>query len=621
MRRRSFLRLTALAPLAALGSRVAVSQPRKADNHTMPDGRPHRFELSKREFLLDGRAFRIHSGEMHPIRIPAEYWPHRIRMARAMGLNTISLYLMWNALESEPGAFDLTTGRRDFAGFIRLCQREGMWVYLRPGPYICGEWDYGGLPPYLLRDPHIRVRDKDDARYMNAVRRYVAAVAPAIAPLMASRGGPILMVQIENEYASFGRDLAYLEQIRSLWQQHGVRGPFSISDGFQPIRRSRTYLPGTALGLDGDQDFAAAQPIAGEMPVWMGEGYPGWLSHWGDRTFAQRDFTATLRKLLNEGRSFNLYVVHGGTNFGFGAGANASDDDSHFQPVITSYDYGAPIDERGQATPDYHRFRAMLATVRAHPLPAMPPPPPTLDFEPFTPHAHASLWDNLPPARKLLRPVANELAFGQDHGMVLYRRRVHGGGELVVDGVRDYATLFHDGRYVDYLSRVRHASLRPGNRVTLPAGSGDADPLLEILVDSFGHVGYGHAMADRKGILGDIRFDGRTLEDWEVVGIPLDPAWLRTLRPLDAAPSRPPVFFRATLRLPRTGDCYLAMNRWNKGYVWVNGHLLGRYWSLGPQQHLFCPAPWLHVGDNRILVFDMHRTKPEPIHAAASLHG
>ena len=341
MQRREFLRLSVLAPLA-LGAGWRVGETFAATaaplNTLKPDGKPHRFELSKQQFLLDGKPFQIMSGEMHPIRIPAEYWRQRIRMAKAMGLNTISIYLMWNALESEPGVFDLSSGSRDFAKFIRICQEEGMWVYLRPGPYICGEWDFGGLPPYLLRDPTMRVRDRHDANYMAAVRRYIATIAPVVKPLLAEHGGPILLVQVENEYASFGKDLGYLEAIQELWQQHDIHGPFSISDGLGQVRDAKTYLPGTALGLDGDIDFKGAQAIAGEMPVWMGEGYPGWITHWGDKDFAKGDFAGTLGKLLAEGRSFNLYVVHGGSNFGFGAGANAHNDYSHFETLITSYD-------------------------------------------------------------------------------------------------------------------------------------------------------------------------------------------------------------------------------------------------------------------------------------------
>ncbi|GAB3792615.1 hypothetical protein GCM10028797_33180 [Dyella agri] len=599
------------------GWRIDGAQAATATVGIKPDGRPHRFALSAQHFLLDGKPFQIMSGEMHPIRIPVEYWRHRIRMAKAMGLNTISVYLMWNALESEPGVFDLKSGNRDFAHFIRLCQEEGMWVYLRPGPYICGEWDFGGLPPYLLRHPHIRIRDKDDADYMAAVRRYIATVAPVVKPLLAENGGPVLMVQVENEYASFGKDLGYLEAIRALWERHGVHGPFSISDGLGQVREAKTYLPGTALGLDGDTDFAAAQTIAGEMPVWMGEGYPGWITHWGDKDFARGDFADTLGKLLAEGRSFNLYVVHGGSNFGFGAGANANGDYSKFQPVITSYDYGAPIDEHGAPTADYHGFRKMFAAHATQPLPEVPATPPMASFAPFTPQPHAALWDNLPAAKRVQQPQPNELLFGQDHGMVLYRRAVQGGGGLSIDGVRDYATVFRGGRYVDYISRAEHPKLRAGNRLQLPASRDES--LLEILVDSFGHVGYGHATADRKGIVGEVQLNGRALEGWEAVSLPLDGKWLASLQPLRGKPSRPGVFFKGRLSLQQAGDCYLDMADWAKGYLWVNGHLLGRYWNIGPQQRLYCPASWLHAGDNEVLVFDLHRTEGAAIRSAASL--
>lgn len=622
LRRRDFLRLSMLAPLAAFTARLGASSPvAGARSESLPDGQPHRFEFSRQRFLLDGKPFAMRSGEMHPIRIPREYWRHRVRMAKAMGLNAISLYLMWNALESESGLFNLTTGRRDFAGFIRICAEEGMWVYLRPGPYICGEWDFGGLPPYLLRHPDIRVRDKADPDYMAAVRRYIATIAPVVQPLMAANGGPVLMLQIENEYASFGHDPAYLETLRALWEAHGVRGPFSISDGLEQVRKANTYLPGAALGLDGDIDFAGAQAIAGEMPVWMGEGYPGWLTHWGDQTFARGDFVPTLRKLLDENRSFNLYVVHGGTNFGFGAGANAHDDYSHFQPVITSYDYGAPIDERGVATPEYHTFRTMLAAHATAPLPEIPAPPPTVVFAPVTPVAFASLWDNLPQSKRVDRPQGNELLLGQDHGMALYRRSIRAGGELEIDGVRDYALVFRDGRYTDHVSRVRHPSLHTNPRISLSVGADGEPSILDILIDSFGHVGYGQAMADRKGIMGGVQLDGAALRDWEVFGLPLDDAWLASLRPLQGEATRPCVFFKTTVRLERTGDCYLDMADWNKGYLWVNGHLLGRYWRIGPQQRLFCPAPFWRQGENEVLVFDLHRMTAAPVRSKKTLAG
>lgn len=617
MQRRDFLRLTTLMPFAAMGQRLmAATAPLGPVSDARPDGRPHRFALSRQHFLLDGQPFQIRSGEMHPIRIPVDYWDHRIQMARAMGLNTIAIYLMWNALESQPGVFDLDSGNRHFAHFIQRCAAHGMWVYLRPGPYICGEWDYGGLPPYLLRQPDIRVRDRNDARYMQAVTRYFDAIAPRIAPLMASRGGPILMVQIENEYASFGHDLAYLEQLRSMWRERGIEGPFAISDGLSQLSQERTYLPGTALGLDGDTDFAQAQHFAGDAPVWVGEGYPGWLTHWGDATFQRGDYVDTLQQLLKQGRSFNLYVVHGGTNFGFGAGANAHRDYGNFEPVITSYDYGAPIDERGAATADYHRFRKMIGAALGQRLPEPPSTPPAIELPELKAQPWASLWDNLPAARHVEQPEANELLFGQDHGMVLYRRRLRGGATLEVDGVRDYATISHGGRYLGYLSRVQKPGLRAQAPIALPPGD---EAMLDILVDSFGHVGYGAAMADRKGILGAIRVDGQAVQGWDVHSLPLAPDCLSALRPLREPTGQPGLFFRVGFELAEVGDCYLDMSAWDKGYVWVNRQLLGRYWRIGPQQRLYCPAAWLRKGHNDIVVLDLHRIEATAIGSAQSL--
>ncbi len=425
MKRRNFCLLSVLAPLgmAAAVPRCAAA----ARAAQVPDGRPHTFGFAHAQFVLDGQPWQIRSGEMHPLRIPREDWLQRIRMAKAMGLNTIALYLMWNALETQPGVFDLDSGRRDFAAFIRLCAQEGMWVYLRPGPYVCAEWTLGGLPAYLLREPGMRLRDAGDARYMAAVRRYIAAVAPRIAPLMAAAGGPVLMLQIENEYSMFGDDVGYLQALRALWQEHGIDGPFAVADGMKDLRRRKAYLPGAALGLDGADlaDLQYGRAFAGAAPVWVAEGYPGWLTHWGEADFARRDYLPTLRRLLAHGHSFNLYVVHGGSNFGLSAGANADDDGSNFQPALTSYDYAAPIDERGAATPAYFAMRAAIAASLPQRLPLPPAAPPRTTFAPTLALPYACLWDNLPAAPvATVAPAGNELLFGQDQGLVLYRRRI-----------------------------------------------------------------------------------------------------------------------------------------------------------------------------------------------------
>ena len=619
MQRRDFLAFSLLAPLAC-ASRMPTARAGEAApfRPVAPDGRPHAFGFGQRRFLLDGREFRIHSGEMHPARIAREQWRHRIRMARAMGLNTIALYVMWNHHEREPGVFDFESGNRDIVAFIRLCQEEGMWVYLRPGPYVCAEWTNGGLPSWLLRDPDVRLRDRDDLTYMAAVRRYIAALAPRIAPLMAINGGPVLMLQVENEYSMFAADVGYLEAIEAAWREHGIAGPFSISDGWKDLTRRKAYLPGAALGLDGAdvETLMKGRAFAREAPVWVGEGYPGWLTHWGEPAFASKYYVETLRQVMKAGYSFNLYVVHGGTNFGLTAGSNAEDDGSQFQPAITSYDYGAPIDERGLATPQYDRLRKVIAEATGIAPPDVPPPEPKTTFPTVTLAPHASLWDNLPrEAARVPVPGPNEILFGQDQGLVVYRKAIDGGARLQLQGVRDYAVVYADGREVAHVSRVEHAKLSSSPDITLPKAS-----TLDVLLDTFGHINFGPRLGDHKGLIGPVTLDDAPLRDFEAWPLPLDGDWLKRLIPLKTIPTRGGVFFQGNVRLDRPGDVYIDMSEWSKGYLWVNGQLLGRYWNIGPQQRLFCPGPWLRAGDNTVMVLDLHRISAAAIHAADHLH-
>ncbi|MCW0394331.1 Beta-galactosidase [Xanthomonas sacchari] len=618
MKRRAFCRFGLLAPLGLaampmLRAAVPASAP-------VPDGRPHAFDFAQGRFTLDGQPWQIRSGELHPLRIAKADWLHRIRMAKAMGLNTIALYLMWNALETAPGRFDLDSGERDFVGFIRLCQQEGLWVYLRPGPYVCAEWTLGGLPPYLLREANICLRDRHDARYMAAVERYIGAIAPRIAPLMASAGGPVLMLQIENEYSMHGSDVGYLQALAALWRAHGVEGPFSLAEGLKDLRRRQAMLPGAALGLDGPDlhDLQAATAFAGQAPVWVSEGYPGWLTHWGEPQFAHRDYAPLLRRIAAAGYSFNLYVVHGGTNFGLSAGANAEDDGSQFQPALTSYDYGAPIDEAGRATPAYFTLRKIIAAQADTPPLPLPAAPRRAQFDAVETKPVAALWDNLGPALQTDTPIDNQRLLGQDQGLVLYRRRIGAGRTLHLGQVHDYAVVYLDGRELDHVSRVRHPRLHSALQLRLPDAAQDTREL-EVLVDSFGHINFGPALGDRKGLLGPVRLDGQELHGWEVRGLALDTDPTPSLRPLQAPPQRPGLFFATEFTLHQPGDVHLDMRDWRKGYLWVNGRLLGRYWDIGPQQCLYCPGAWLRAGANQVLILDLHRLQPGLVRCADGL--
>ncbi|MFE0102510.1 beta-galactosidase [Streptomyces sp. NPDC059009] len=644
MERRTFLAVTALTPaagiLATAGQASASGQASAAD-HTFG------FSADGSQFLLDGKPFQIRSGELHPCRIPVPYWRHRIRMAKAMGMNTIALYLMWNYLEERPGVFDLTTDRRDFAAFIRLCQEEGMWVLLRPGPYVCAEWDLGGLPAWLLKDPQakLRVRTEQNPAYMAAVRRYIKKIAPVVKPLLVAGGGPVLMVQIENEYGSFGDDSTYLNEIRQTWLDAGIPGPFYTQDGLGQVKGNHTNVPGGAIGLS-DGDAAAIGDCRGSFPAvpsFIGESWAGWFTAWGDPVFGGigKDKSPILRGLMESKLSFNIYMIHGGTSFGYWAGANANDDGGHYTPDITSYDYAAAITEQGRPSETYATYRDLIGGHLDEPLPEIPAPVPTIAPGPVTPKAFASLWDNLPDALPPAQTVTAQPmeSYGQNSGFMLYRRLLKGyaGATLTITGLHDYATVHLNGAYQGGFSRpalpapyTEPLKVTTGSSLKLGSANADtdtdtgADATLDVLVEGLGRINFGHAIADRKGITGEVSLtdagalDG-PLTHWQTYGLPVDETFVARLRPKISDPERGGQFFRTTLTLDKVGDTYLDLAAWTKGVVWVNGHNLGRFWSVGPQQRLYCPAPWLKKGRNEIVLFDLHQTSAAPIAFAGAL--
>ncbi|MEM5318114.1 beta-galactosidase [Paraburkholderia sp. JHI869] len=605
--------------------------------------RSHTFSFSPsgEHFLLDGEPFQIRSGEMHPARIPREYWLHRIRMAKAMGMNCIALYVMWNYHETRKGIFDFESGNRDIEAFIRLCQEEALWVLLRPGPYVCAEWDLGGLPAYLLSEPDIQLRTDSatDARYMAAVARYIGELVPRIKPLMIDAGGPILMIQIENEFGSYARNPAYLEELRQLWLQGGIAGPFYTEDGLAQLKRNRSTVTGGAIALSNGNaaQIATVRRAFPAVPAMAGEVYPGWLTHWGEPAFAglNYDLSAILTAFMQSQLSFNLYVIHGGTSFGFYAGANV-DESGDYQPDITSYDYSAPISEQGAATAKYVKYREIIASFLTEPLPDIPDAIATLAGRTLTPTLYASIWDNLPaplPRESSVDPQSFE-RYGQTFGFALYRRTLHAQPDCALDisNVHDYATVFVGEYYAGGVSRAQipHGyaqPLRVNYRAplalpTIPAG---AQAALEILVEGMGRVNFGPEIVDRKGLLEPVKIhsaDGSisSLKDWDVFLLPMDEAFIAGLVERCANPLKAGLFFKARLDLNEVGDTWLDMSRWTKGVVWVNGHNLGRYWRIGPQRRLFCPAPWLTQGENEVLIFDLHQTEAKPVQLEDSLY-
>lgn len=583
-------------------------------------GKIHSFKLEKSEFLLDGKPFQIISGEMHPARIPVEYWRHRIQMAKAMGCNTIAAYVFWNYQEPEPGVFDFQTGNHNIAQFIKIVQEEGMFLMLRPGPYVCAEWEFGGLPAYLLSIPDIKIRCMD-TRYTEAVSRYIKNLALQVKDLQVTKGGPIVMVQVENEYGSYGNDRTYMKWVQEEWTKNGIEVPFYTADGATPFMLEAGSLPNVAIGLDpgaNESNFAEATKINPNVPSFCSELYPGWLTHWGEK-WQKPDTTALLKDvkwLMDNKKSFNFYVIHGGTNFGWWAGANAFAPDQ-YQPDVTSYDYDAPINEMGQATPKYMALRSLLAKYlpTKQKMPALPLAPTVIEIPEIKLTESASVFDNLPVAIPSPQPKPMEM-FGQKGGFILYRTKLigHKKGKLRITDLHDYATIFVDGKYVGKLSRTNKAE----NMIDLPE-SASANPQLDILVEGMGRINFAEYMIDRKGITERVSLNGMTLMDWQVYPLPFDETYMQNMKFSSGEKTQPGTFFKGEFDLATTGDTYLDVSFWEKGVVWVNGHNLGRYWNIGPQKQLYCPAPFLKKGKNEIVIFDMHQLVPKTVKGVKSM--
>jgi beta-galactosidase len=591
MAKKSYLILILLSIYTSKG----ISQ---ATNHT--------FTLGISDFLLDGKPFQIISGEMHPARIPEEYWRQRIKMAKAMGCNTIAAYIFWNYHETSEGVYDFSTGNHNIRKFIETVGDEGMYLILRPGPYVCAEWEFGGIPAYLLRIPDIKVRCMDQ-RYMQSAERYISKLAAEIKSLQITFGGPVIMLQVENEYGSFGNDRNYMARLKEVWIQNGIKMPFFTGDGPTTYMLEAGSLPGCAIGLDSGgslNDFALANKMNPGVPVFSSETYPGWLTHWGEK-WARTDTSEILREvkfLMDNKKSFNLYVIHGGTNFGFTAGANSGG--KGYEPDITSYDYDAPINEQGAATPKYFALRKLLGSYlpKGKALAAIPDPIPTIEIPSVKMDIFTSVWSSLPPPVKSVQPKTFE-AYGQDYGFIVYKTTLigHKKGKLVVTDIHDYATVFLNGEYIGKLDR------REGiNSISIPSSS-VADPVLEIFVEGMGRINFAQTLIDRKGITDRVTLNGMTLMNWEVYNLPMDDRFISGLKPSGKPEIKNGIFFRGIFQLEKTGDTFIDFTNYQKGVTWVNGHNLGRYWNIGPQKRLYCPASWLKKGENEVIVFDLHQ--------------
>lgn len=582
-----FLTLLALAALGPAQCRAAEA------------GRT--FAVGDHDFLLDGKPLEIRCGEIHAARVPRQYWQHRLKMCKAMGLNAVCAYLFWNMHEPRPGEFDFS-GQADAAEFCRIAQREGLWVILRPGPYACAEWEMGGLPWWLLKNPDVKPRTRDP-RFLGPAKAWLKEVGRQLASLQVTRGGPIIMVQVENEYGSFGKDAAYMGDIRRALIDAGFTVPlFACNPPADLQKAPRADIFNVVnFGSDPAGAFRKLREVQPRGPLMCGEFYPSWFDTWGAEHHQKdgRDFLRDLKYMLDHKESFSIYMAHGGTTFGLWSGA-----DHPFKPDTSSYDYDAPISEAGWAT---EKFKMVREAIAAH-LPAgetLPAPPaanPAIAVRRFNLAQCAPLCDNLPPPIIDRAPRAME-AYDQSRGCILYRTQLPAGpaGYLDVGAVHDFGWVWLDGKPIgvfDRRSRQYH--------IALPAVEKPA--CLDILVEAMGRVNFGPDVCDRKGIHAPVTLarggNNSELENWQVFCLPLDDAQRQGLH-YASEKKEGPAFWRGRFQLNAPGDTFLDLRSWGKGVVWVNGHCLGRFWNIGPTQTMYLPGPWLKRGENEVVVFDL----------------
>lgn len=575
-----------------------------------PDAMGHTFKISGNNFLLDGKPFQIISGEMHFARIPRAYWRARLEMAKAMGLNTVCTYVFWNQEEPQRGEFNFK-GNADVAAFVRMAQQVGLWVLIRPSAYACAEWEFGGYPYWLLNIKGLRVRSRDP-KFLKLMKAYYEQLGKQLAPLQVTHGGPILMVQIENEYGSYGDDKKYLGINEKMMREAGFDVPFYTLDGIDRVAEGS--VRGALPAVDGSIDIKAIEDTVreyhqGHGPFFIGEWYPGWFDSWGKpfNTVSTEVCVKQLNTILSHGLSVNMYMVHGGTTRAFMNGANYSGPGS-YSPQISSYDYDAPINEAGHPTPKYYALRKVIekylpAGTR---LPKIPPVERVITIPKFTLKYATDIVHDLPKPVHSRKPLTFE-ALHQPYGYVMYRTKVAGpvSGKLDITKLRDYGIVFVNGKRIAVLNRMLE---QDSCNVDLP----DSMNTLDVFVENLGRINYGkYINNNHKGITKGVTLNGRLLDGWEMYGFPFNrQPGIKTLLNYR---SQYPVIREGSFVLKKVGDTFLDMREWGKGDVWINGHNLGRYWDIGPQQTIYVPAPWLKKGENSIMVFEELKTGQDTI--------
>ena len=574
----------------------------------------HTFAVGEEAFLLDGKPFVIRCGEIHFARVAPEYWRHRLQMIRACGFNAVCAYMFWNYHEQEEGKFDFS-GDKDVAKFCRIAQEEGLWVLLRPGPYSCAVWDEGGLPWWLLAKDGVKMRTSDP-KYLEPAKKYLAEVGRVLAPLQVTKGGPILMVQAENEYGSYGDDQEYMRANWKALKDAGFEVPIFACNGRGAVAKGAIpeLLPIVNFGSNPEAAFAELRQISPKGPLMCGEYYPAWFDSWGKVHHVKdvADCLKDLEYMLQHKASFSMYMAHGGTTFGWWAGCNAP-----FVPEVSSYDYDAPVSEAGWAHPTkFAALRKLFAKYlnEGETIPEPPAAVPTQKGECAIAADVADIRDVFVRERKLA-PAPSPKTFEQlgiGYGVVIYRATLPAGvgGTLKAD-VRDLGVVRLDGREIGYLDR-RYA------KEGLEIAAADEPRQLEIVVEPMGRNNFGEMInTTRKGIVGDVTVGKAKVTGWRAEGVRWDDmpklAFRSALQGEKVGKGRLPAgrLYRFMAKMEGGKDTFFDLSAWKRGMVWLNGRALGRYWSIGPTQTCYAPGCWIKNGDNEIVIWDAVGAEPQ----------
>lgn len=598
-------------------------------------------KMDDKDFFLNGKPLRILSGAIHYFRVVPEYWRDRLLKLKAMGLNTVESYIAWNLHEEVQGEFNFV-GNLDIRAFIKLAQELNLYVIIRPGPYICSEWDFGGLPSWLLRDPHMEPRSMYRP-FIEAANQFFGRILPIFVPLQYSRGGPIIAFQIENEYGSYySDDVEYMNHLKSLMINGGITELLFTSDNSGGLNKQFLSLPNVLktvnFGRDANPKLRKLKGIQPDKPTMVTEFWDGWFDHWGEEHHTQSADTAaaTMEDILKFGASVNLYMFHGGTNFGFMNGANA------LYPTTTSYDYDGPLSEAGDTTPKYMALRNILkqhAPKHSFPehLPVVPGNSPKKAYGKVDIKEHMPLSallqyhtpvesDEVMPMEQL--PINND--GGQGYGFILYQTELsQSPKKIVIEKVLDRAQVLLDSLPI----HTYDASLEYKSSVEIEVDEKLASVVkvpckLEILVENMGRTNIGWEMNKlRKGISGKVEVNGQrnTKHKWKIFSLEFKKDIFLSLKKkgqwsdLSVKSEKAPSLYRGTFTVDKEPkDTFLYMKHWTKGVCFINGHNLGRYWKRGPQETLFVPAPWLQKGENELIIFELHTFSSADVSFVAS---